>query len=69
MERVDIELSRFTSGFMAKKVTDFDQMTDISKNLRSKLKEIAYVSQLKIEERRVSEIDDTVKYLFFTRRR
>jgi 23S rRNA (adenine2503-C2)-methyltransferase len=47
-----------------KKVTDFDQMTDISKNLRSKLKEIAYVSQLKIEERRVSEIDDTVKYLF-----
>jgi len=47
-----------------KKITDFDKMTDISKNLRSKLKEIAYISQLKVEARRVSEIDNTVKYLF-----
>lgn len=39
-------------------------MTDISKNLRAKLKEIAYISELKIIERRVSQIDDTVKYLF-----
>ncbi|AIS52587.1 dual-specificity RNA methyltransferase RlmN [Thermoanaerobacter kivui] len=47
-----------------KGITDFDEMTDISKQLRAKLKEIAYISQLKIEARRVSEIDDTVKYLF-----
>ncbi|HHW56485.1 MAG TPA: 23S rRNA (adenine(2503)-C(2))-methyltransferase RlmN [Clostridia bacterium] len=47
-----------------KKVTDFEKMTDISKNLRAKLKEIAYISQLKIAERRVSQIDDTIKYLF-----
>ncbi|MDI3518373.1 MAG: rRNA (adenine2503-C2)-methyltransferase [Caldanaerobacter sp.] len=47
-----------------KRVTDFDLMTDISKNLRAKLKEIAYISELKIIERRVSQIDDTVKYLF-----
>ncbi|MGB9809611.1 MAG: 23S rRNA (adenine(2503)-C(2))-methyltransferase RlmN, partial [Caldanaerobacter sp.] len=47
-----------------KRVKDFDLMTDISKDLRAKLKEIAYVSELKIIERRVSQIDDTVKYLF-----
>ncbi|MBE3579175.1 MAG: 23S rRNA (adenine(2503)-C(2))-methyltransferase RlmN [Caldanaerobacter subterraneus] len=47
-----------------KRVKDFDLMTDISKNLRAKLKEIAYISELKIIERRVSQIDDTVKYLF-----
>lgn len=45
-------------------VTDYDEMTDISKNLREKLKEISYVSTLEIEKKLVSKLDGTVKYLF-----
>lgn len=45
-------------------VTDYDEMTDISKNLREKLKEISYVSALEIEKKLVSKLDGTVKYLF-----
>lgn len=47
-----------------KGVKGFDEMTDISKQLRAKLAEIAYISDIKIEAKRVSEIDETVKYLF-----
>lgn len=42
----------------------FDEMTDISKNLRAKLCEISYISTLKIERKLVSKIDKTTKYLF-----
>ena len=45
-------------------VTSYDEMTDISKSLREKLKEISYVSTLEIECKFVSKIDGTVKYLF-----
>ena len=45
-------------------ITDYDEMTDISKNLREKLKEISYVSTLEIERKLVSKLDGTVKYLF-----
>lgn len=45
-------------------VTDYDEMTDISKSLRDKLKEISYVSTLEIEKKLVSKLDGTVKYLF-----
>ena len=45
-------------------VTNYDEMTDISKNLREKLKEISYVSTLEIEKKLVSKLDGTVKYLF-----
>lgn len=45
-------------------VTSYDEMTDISKSLREKLKEISYVSTLEIECKLVSKIDGTVKYLF-----
>ena len=45
-------------------VTDFDEMTDISKNLRAKLNEISYISTLSIEKKLVSKIDKTTKYLF-----
>lgn len=47
-----------------KGVKDFDKMTDISKQLRAKLKEITYISNIKVEAKRISEIDGTVKYLF-----
>lgn len=45
-------------------IKDIDDMTDISKALRNKLKEISYVSGLEIEQKLVSELDGTRKYLF-----
>ncbi|MBQ3124707.1 MAG: 23S rRNA (adenine(2503)-C(2))-methyltransferase RlmN [Clostridia bacterium] len=45
-------------------VTDYDEMTDISKSFRDKLKEISCVSTLEIEQKLVSKLDGTVKYLF-----
>ncbi len=45
-------------------VTTFDQMTDLSKNLRDMLKTVSYISQPKIAGKLVSQIDGTKKYLF-----
>ena len=45
-------------------VTSYDEMTDISKSLRAKLSENTYVSTLEIEQKFVSKLDGTVKYLF-----
>ncbi|MCH5211414.1 MAG: 23S rRNA (adenine(2503)-C(2))-methyltransferase RlmN [Oscillospiraceae bacterium] len=45
-------------------VTSYDEMTDISKSLRLKLSENTYVSTLEIEQKFVSQLDGTVKYLF-----
>ena len=45
-------------------VTSYDEMTDISKALREKLGAQTYVSALEIEEKYVSKLDGTVKYLF-----
>lgn len=45
-------------------VESYDEMTDISKQLRERLKELSYVSTLAVEEKYVSAIDGTVKYLF-----
>ncbi len=42
----------------------FDEMTNLSKNTKSKLSETAFVSRLKIREKYVSKLDGTVKYLF-----
>jgi 23S rRNA (adenine2503-C2)-methyltransferase len=39
-------------------------MTNISKDLRAKLKESFYISSCEIEDKYVSQLDDTVKYLF-----
>ncbi len=44
-------------------IESFDEMTDISKDLRQKLSEISYISCPKIEERYVSKLDGTKKYL------
>ena len=41
----------------------FDEMTNISKALREKLKEQTCIKNIKIEEKFVSEIDETRKYL------
>ena len=45
-------------------VSSYDEMTDISKQLRSKLSEAYPINGCEIELKRVSKIDGTVKYLF-----
>nr|WP_305119705.1 MULTISPECIES: 23S rRNA (adenine(2503)-C(2))-methyltransferase RlmN [unclassified Ruminococcus] len=47
-----------------KYVQSFDDMLNISKNLREKLKEIYYISSSAIEKKLISCYDSTVKYLF-----
>jgi len=51
-------------SWLLKGVTDFSEMTDISKALREKLAEKSYISILKIRKKLVSKIDNTTKYLF-----
>ena len=45
-------------------VTSYDEMTDISKPLREKLREKTFISTLDIEKKLISAIDGTVKYLY-----
>lgn len=52
------------SWFHEKKVADFDQMTNISKAFREKLKEKQSLMPLVIEKVLKSELDGTRKYLF-----
>ncbi len=47
-----------------KQAEDFEEMTNISKNLREKLSNEAKISYVKILERHVSKQDNTTKYLF-----
>lgn len=42
---------------------DFDEMTNLSKSLREKLRENTFIGSPKIEERYVSKLDGTRKYL------
>jgi len=51
-------------SWISRGVTDFDEMTDLSKELRQELKLFAFVSGLKIRKKLVSKIDETAKYLF-----
>ena len=45
-------------------IEDFDEMTNIPKNLRDILKEKCYIANVKIVKRFVSKIDGTIKYVF-----
>lgn len=45
-------------------VSSFDEMTNISKQLRVILADSYFISTCKIEDKYTSKIDDTVKYLF-----
>ena len=47
-----------------RKVTDFDEMTDLSSTFRTKLKENFCIKRLFIAKRLASCIDDTVKYVY-----
>lgn len=44
--------------------SDFSEMTNISKSLREQLDDLYFIPDCKIEEKYVSKIDSTVKYLF-----
>ena len=45
-------------------VGDYDEMTNLPKNLREQLKEKLPLINCKIEKKQVSKLDNTVKYLF-----
>lgn len=47
-----------------KRATDFSQMTNLSAQLRDKLSQIFCINSLIIKKRLVSNIDNTVKYLY-----
>ncbi|WP_058485316.1 23S rRNA (adenine(2503)-C(2))-methyltransferase RlmN [Defluviitalea phaphyphila] len=47
-----------------KKIRNIDDMTNIPKKLREKLKNICEINTLTIEQKYVSKIDKTTKYLF-----
>ena len=47
-----------------KHITEIEDMTNISKNLREKLKQYGVISGVKQVKKLVSQIDDTIKYLF-----
>ena len=51
-------------SWLSKGITDFSEMTDISKTLRDKLSKKSYISALGIQKKLVSKIDKTTKYLF-----
>lgn len=51
-------------SWLHKGVEDYDEMTNLSKATRQKLKENTYVSTLKIRLKLTSKIDGTIKYLF-----
>lgn len=64
-----IGLPKFRAGQIYKwlhqnGVQDFDEMTNISKELRAKLKEKYFIPNCIIEDKYQSWIDETVKYLF-----
>ena len=45
-------------------VLSFDEMTNLSKALRAKLEERAFINRIEIEKKLVSSIDGTIKYLY-----
>lgn len=65
---ISIGEKKFRAGqifsWLHKGVESYDEMTDLSKSIREKLKEKTYVSTLRIREKYVSKLDGTVKYLF-----
>ena len=51
-------------SWLAKGVETFDDMTDLSIDLRNSLKERYYISSVEIEKKLESKHDGTIKYLF-----
>lgn len=68
-EITSIGLPKFRTGQIyswlhEKGVDSFDEMTNLSKDLREKIKQNYFIPSVKIEDKYVSKIDGTVKYLF-----
>ncbi len=68
-EIISIGLPKFRTGQIYswlhdKGVESFDEMSNLSKDLRQKLSEDYFIPSVKIEDKYISKIDDTVKYLF-----
>lgn len=57
-------IDQIYSWIHEKCVSSFDEMTNISKDMRQKLNDTFYFNNISINTKLVSEIDDTVKYLF-----
>ncbi len=57
-------VNQIFSWIHEKCVSSFDEMTNISKDMRAKLTEHFYFDNCTINTKLVSKIDDTVKYLF-----
>ncbi len=47
-----------------KKIQDFSKMTNISAQIKSKIEDKFWLNSIKIQKRLVSDIDNTVKYLY-----
>lgn len=47
-----------------KLVNSFDEMTNLSKELRAKLDEFSYITPIEVLEKNTSDEDSTIKYLF-----
>lgn len=68
-EILSIGLPKFRTGQIyswlhEKGVDSFDEMTNLSKDLREKLNQNYFIPSVEIEDKYVSKIDSTVKYLF-----
>ena len=50
--------------WLARGVTSFDEMTNLSKVLRTALSEQFYISKLEMLRKQVSALDGTIKYLW-----
>lgn len=57
-------VNQIFSWIHEKCVSSFDEMTNISKDMRAKLTEYFYFDNCAVNTKLVSKIDDTVKYLF-----
>lgn len=57
-------INQIFSWIHEKGVSSFDEMTNISKDMRQKLSEYFYFDNCTINTKLVSKIDETVKYLF-----
>lgn len=68
-EILSIGLPKFRTGQIyswlhEKGVDSFDEMTNLPKDLREKLSQNYFIPSVEIEDKYVSKIDSTVKYLF-----
>ena len=50
--------------WLSRGVRDFDEMSDLSKSLRDRLKEEFYIYRPRVLSKQISQIDGTIKYLW-----